>query len=78
MLGEDFERSKERCSARVFTAALDALYAGFPGGLVMPCFEPVMMIEDGLLVEECVVMRGRSVFKPWMTPKRFTSMILWK
>jgi hypothetical protein len=30
-----------------FTAALEALYAGFPGGFVIPCFEPVMMIEVG-------------------------------
>lgn len=52
VVGEDFERSKERCSAKVFTAALEALYAGFPGGLVIPCLEPVMMMLDGLLAEE--------------------------
>jgi hypothetical protein len=41
-------RSKFRCSARLFTAALLALYAAFPGGFVMPCLEPVMTIAEGL------------------------------
>ena len=44
-------RSNERCSASVFTAALDALYAGLPGGFVMPCLLPVMTIAEGVLDE---------------------------
>lgn|SRR5690242_14840500 len=45
-------KSKLRCSARALTAALDALYAAFPGGLVMPCLLPVMTIALGLLLLE--------------------------
>lgn len=76
--GEDFERSMERCSASVLTAALEALYAGFPGGFVIPCLLPVMMMLDGLDSEEWTVTSGRRAESPWMTPNRFTSMILWK
>lgn len=43
-------RSQLRCSARVLTADLDALYAAFPGGLVMPCLLPVMTMEVGRLL----------------------------
>jgi hypothetical protein len=39
-------RSKLRCSARAFTAALLALYAAFPGGFVMPCLLPVITIAE--------------------------------
>lgn len=40
-------RSWARCSVKFLIAALDALYAGFPapGGLVIPCFEPVMTMD---------------------------------
>ena len=58
-MGVDRERSKESCSASVRTAALDALYAGFPGGLVIPCLEPVMIIEVGFEAVECSVARGK-------------------
>jgi hypothetical protein len=37
-------RSKLKCSASAFTAALLALYAGLPGGFVIPCFDPVITI----------------------------------
>ena len=40
-----------RCSARALTAALDALYAGLPGGFVMPCLLPVMTMAAGVLEE---------------------------
>lgn len=63
-------RSKERCSASVFTAALLALYAGLPGGFVMPCLLPVITIADGVL-EERDWKDGTYVFSPLITPKRF-------
>lgn len=44
-------RSKERCSASALTAALLALYAALPGGLVMPCLLPVMTIALGVFEE---------------------------
>ena len=39
---------------------------------MMPCLEPVMMIEDG---DEEDWTSGRKVEMPFMTPKRLTSMI---
>ena len=36
MLGCVVLKSWERCSASVLTADLDALYAGLPGGFVIP------------------------------------------
>jgi hypothetical protein len=45
---------------------------------VIPCFEPVITILAGVEAEEDSVIRGSKVFRPWMTPKRLTSMILWK
>ena len=36
MLGWELRISCDKCSASVFTADLDALYAGLPGGFVMP------------------------------------------
>lgn len=38
--------SNARPSVRDFTAALAALYAAFPGGFVIPCFDPVLMITE--------------------------------
>lgn len=62
VFGDAVARSKDRCSARVLTADLDALYAGFPGGLVMPCLEPVMTMLAGDEGDEET--RGRSVLSP--------------
>lgn len=38
--------SNARFSVSDFTAALLALYAAFPGGFVIPCFEPVLTITE--------------------------------
>jgi hypothetical protein len=54
------------------------LYAAFPGGFVIPCFEPVMITLDGCEAVEWDVTSGSRVLRPWITPKRFTSIILWK
>ena len=59
-----------------FSADLEALYAGLPGGLVIPCLLPVttMAFASELLFWKC----GTKVLMPLMTPKKFTSKILWK
>ena len=67
-------RSNERCSASVLTAALLALYAGLPGGFVMPCLLPVMTIAEGVL-EPRDWKEGTYVFSPLITPKRFVLRI---
>jgi len=64
VVGDDFERSKERCSASALTAALEALYAGFPGGFVIPCLEPVITMLAGFEADELSVTRGRRVLSP--------------
>lgn len=67
-------RSKLRCSARDLIAALEELYAAFPGGLVMPCLDPVMTIADG--IEDFLAWNaGTKVLRPFTTPKRFVSKI---
>ena len=38
--------SNARFSVSDFTAALLALYSAFPGGFVIPCFEPVLTMTD--------------------------------
>ncbi len=53
-------------------AALEALYAGLPGGLVMPCLLPVIMKAVGWCWERRL---GRKVVMPFMAPKRLTSKI---
>lgn len=68
-------KSQLKCSAMVLTAALDALYAGLPGGLVIPCLDPVMMIEAGEEAVDEAVTRGRRVVMPLITPKRFTESV---
>ena len=67
-------RSNERCSASVFTAALDALYAGLPGGFVIPCLLPVMTMEV-CLADEASLMTGRKALMPLMTPKMLVSKV---
>lgn len=67
-------RSKLKCSASAFTAALDALYAALPGGFVMPCLLPVITIALGVL-EERDWKDGTYVFSPLITPKRFVLRI---
>jgi hypothetical protein len=37
-----------------------------------------MITDEGWDAVEVEVTMGRSMLRPWMTPKRFTSMILWK
>ena len=37
-----------------------------------------MIIEAGWEAVEVCKTIGRSAFRPWITPKRFTSIILWK
>jgi hypothetical protein len=70
-------RSQLRCSASVLTAALLALYAGFPGGFVMPCLLPVMTMAAGFAEESRERKDGAYVFRPLMTPKRLVLRI-WK
>ena len=41
----------------------------------MPCLDPVMMMEEGLVWD---VMEGSSVLMPFMMPKRLTERILLK
>lgn len=53
------------------TAALDALYAGFPGGLVIPCLEPVMITAVGVDVELWLKTSGRSAQSPFVIPSVF-------
>lgn len=48
--------SNARFSVSDLTAALLALYAAFPGGFVIPCFEPVLTITE-LLVMVMILMR---------------------
>ena len=56
-------------------AALEALYAGLaaPGGLVMPCLEPVMTIDLG--VDDEAVISGRRVSSPFRGPKTLVSNV---
>ena len=70
--GEDLARSKERCSAIVLTADLEALYAALPGGLVMPCLLPVIIIAfgDELFDSKC----GKKVLMPLITPKKLAGL----
>ena len=56
------------------TAALEALYAGLPGGLVIPCLLPVMTTAV-LLLADAALTTGRNVLTPLMTPKRFVSRV---
>lgn len=59
-----------------FTVALEELYAGFapPGGLVMPCLDPVRTMDFGdLLGEE--IRRGRKTESPFRGPKTFVSRV---
>lgn len=55
-------------------AALEALYAGLDGGLVMPCFEPVMTMAVGEEVERDFKV-GKNVEMPFKAPKRLVSKI---
>ena len=45
---------------------------------MIPCFDPVIITEEGLDAVDVEVTRGRSVLRPWMTPKRLMPKILWK
>ena len=56
-------KSQLRCSATALTAALEALYAGLPGGFVIPCLLPVMiMAVDFEFAAFCTT--GRKVLIP--------------
>src|SRR5712672_848118 len=54
-------------SVRTFTPALDMLYAVYPGGQVMPCFEPVLMIAQGL---PWSIIAWVKLCTPLITPQR--------
>lgn len=54
---------------------MDALYAGLPGGFVMPCFEPVSTTAHGCVADAPDCRAGRKVAMPLMAPKRFVSKI---
>lgn len=68
-------KSQLRCSAKVFTADLLALYAGLPGGFVIPCLLPVMTMADGEALEGRDWKDGTYVLSPLTTPKRFVESI---
>ena len=52
----------------VLSAAFEALYAGLPGGLVMPCFEPVTTIAQGFESDAAARTDGRKVDRPRAGP----------
>ena len=56
----------ESDSAKERSAALEALYAALPGGLVIPCLLPVMTMEDGA---GRVCKWERKIEIPFVTPK---------
>lgn len=45
---------------------------------MMPCLEPVITTLAGELEDEELVTRGKRVDRPLITPKRLTSIVLWK
>ena len=45
---------------------------------MIPCFDPVMITDEGWDAVDVEMTRGKSVLRPWMTPKRLVSMIVWK
>jgi hypothetical protein len=75
MLGFELRRSCARCSVMVFTIDLDALYAAFPGGFVIPCLLPVVIIDAGCFV---FWTNGKNAARPLTGPKTFTANVLWK
>lgn len=74
MFGDEVFMSWERCSARDFTAAFDALYAGLdPGGLVIPCLEPVITMVAG---DELACRVGKKVESPLTIPNMLVLYVL--
>mmetsp|Transcript_55648 Transcript_55648/g.124339 ORF Transcript_55648/g.124339 Transcript_55648/m.124339 type:complete len:221 (+) Transcript_55648:369-1031(+) len=63
------------CSAsvRTLTPALLTLYAVSPGGIVMPCLEPVFTTTAG---SACSIMCGTNARPPRKTPHRLVSRIV--
>ena len=65
------------CEGRVGIIYADGVGGLLPGGFVMPCLLPVMIIDAGLGLEDeaAACMSGRKVLRPLIWPKRFVSMI---
>ena len=60
---------------KTFTPALDMLYAGLPGGVVMPCFDPVLITIPG---RPRAIIPGTKVWVPKITPQRLVPMIFFQ
>mmetsp|Transcript_4546 Transcript_4546/g.6118 ORF Transcript_4546/g.6118 Transcript_4546/m.6118 type:complete len:232 (-) Transcript_4546:28-723(-) len=62
-------------SVYVFTIDLDTLYARFPGGMVIPCFEPVFTISPSIPPSFII---GTNAIHPYITPIPLTLTTLSK
>lgn len=57
---------------KALTPAFETLYAGLPGGQVIPCFEPVIITSPGSLL---FMMDSVKALLPLMTPHKLASRI---
>ena len=46
-----------------------------PGGVVMPCFEPVLITSPG---RPRAIIPGTKAWVPWITPQRLTARIFFQ